>query len=150
METDRASRVLIRSARKSDIPRVIEMGRRFYRESGYEKHLAENPDQMRCLAEQVMAANGLLVSECGGELTGMFGYVLFPHFISGELIAGEVFWWMEPESRGEGLNLLRVAEDKARSAGAKRMQMIAPNKQVARVYERLKYEFVEMAYQKTI
>jgi hypothetical protein len=30
----------------------------------------------------------------------MLGYVIFPHFLSGELVAGEVFWWVEPEDTG--------------------------------------------------
>lgn len=141
---------MIRAALQADIPRVVEMGRRFYRESGYAKHLAENPEQMRLLMEQVLAGEGLLVAECDGKLIGMFGYVLFPHFVSGELIAAEVVWWMEPEHRGNGLKLLHFAEKRARAAGAKRLQMIAPNKQVARVYERLRYEFVEIAYQKAL
>jgi GNAT superfamily N-acetyltransferase len=80
----------------------------------------------------------------------MLGYVLFPHFLSGELVAGEVFWWVEPGFRGEGLKLLRAAETRSRAAGAKYLQMIAPNDRVAAVYKRLDYSFVEAAYQKLL
>jgi GNAT superfamily N-acetyltransferase len=141
---------LIRAGCSLDVPRLVEMGRRFRASTDYHRHLTENPGKMAELAEQLCVLGGLLVSEREGQLVGMFGYVLFPHFLSGEVIAGEVFWWVEPEHRGEGLKLLRAAEKRAKEAGAQRMQMIAPTDQVGAVYERCGYEFVESAYQKTL
>ena len=41
-----------------------------------------------------------------GAIVGMLGFIIHDHFISGEKVAGEVFWWMEPEHRGDGLKLL--------------------------------------------
>jgi GNAT superfamily N-acetyltransferase len=141
---------LIRLACESDVPRLVEMGRRFRNETGYNKHLAENPAKMAELASQLAAAGGVLVSERAGQIVGMIGIFLFPHFLSGELVAGEVFWWVEPEHRGEGIKLLREAEKQARERGAVKLQMIAPNPKVAALYERLGYEFVESAYQRTL
>lgn len=141
---------MIRTATREDIPRIVEMGLRFHRESTYRNHLSSNPEQIGLLAEKVMTSGICLVSEQNGVVCGMIGVVLFPHFISGELIAGEVAWWVEPEHRGSGLKLMREAERRAREAGATKMQMIAPNAHVAAVYERLSYEFVESAYQKTL
>jgi GNAT superfamily N-acetyltransferase len=63
---------------------------------------------------------------------------------------GEVFWWVEPEHRGEGVKLLREAEKRAKHAGAQTMQMIAPTDKVAGLYQRFGYEFVEAAYQKSL
>lgn len=141
---------MIRAATGEDVPRLVEMGRRFRSETGYAKVLAENPAKMAELAGQLAAAGGLLVAERAGTLVGMLGFVVFPHFISGETTAGEVFWWVEPEHRGEGVKLLREAEHCARAAGAEKMQMIAPTDRVATLYRRLGYEFVEASYQRSL
>lgn len=141
---------MIRLAAESDVPRLVEMGLRFRRESEYHRHLRENPEKMGELAAQLVAQGSLLVSQVDSDLVGMLGYVLFPHFLSGDLVAGEVFWWVDPRHRGEGLRLLRAAEGRARSCGAQFMQMIAPNERVADLYKRLHYSFVESAYQRAL
>jgi GNAT superfamily N-acetyltransferase len=141
---------MIRAATSADVPRLVEMGRRFRSETGYAKVLAENPAKMAELATQLAALGCLLVSERAGQLVGMLGFLIFPHFMSGEITATETFWWVEPESRGEGLKLLREAEKRAREAGAEKMAMIAPNDRIANLYKRLGYEFVEAAYQRTL
>jgi len=141
---------MIRAATASDVPRLVEMGRRFRSETGYAKVLAENPQKMTELATQLTESGGLLVAERNGALVGMLGYVIFPHFISGEVTCNEAFWWVEPEHRGEGVRLLREAEKCARASGARVMAMIAPNARVANIYRRMGYEFVEAAYQRTL
>jgi GNAT superfamily N-acetyltransferase len=141
---------MIRAAIASDVPRLVEMGRRFRAETGYAKHLAENPAKMAELAQQLADAGCLLVSERDDQIVGMIGFIVYPHFLSGETTGGEVFWWVEPEHRGEGVKLLREAERVARTAGAKTMQMIAPTDRVATLYQRLGYEFVEASYQRAL
>jgi GNAT superfamily N-acetyltransferase len=141
---------MIRLACEADIPRIVELGLRFRRESEYSGVLAENPAKMAELAAQLARGGSLLVSQREGELVGMLGYVIFPHFLSGETVAGEIFWYVAPEHRGEGIKLLRAAEDRARSLGATSMQMIAPNERVASVYRRLEYQFVEASYQRKL
>lgn len=126
---------------------MVEMGRRFRKESSYGKLIADNPTKMAQLGIELIRQDGLLVAERDGAIVGMFGYIVHEHFMSGEKVAGEVFWWTEPEARGDGLKLLKEAESRARAAGAKYIQMIAPTERVAKLYEHRKYEFVESAYQ---
>lgn len=139
---------MIRLATVADIPRMVEMGRRFRNESTYNKYLADNPEKMGELGEKLVAVDGILVAEHGGKLTGMLGYIVHEHFISGEKVAGEVFWWVE--KRGDGLALLREMEKRARAVGAKYIQMIAPSQRVARLYTIMKFDFVESTYQRTL
>jgi RimJ/RimL family protein N-acetyltransferase len=141
---------MIRLASEADIPRLVEMGLRFRRESEYVDVLAENAGKMEELARQLAKNGCLVVSERAGRVVGMLGYVIFPHFLSGELVSGEVFWWVEPEERGEGLKLLRAAEECSRRNGAKFMQMIAPNDRVGAFYERLGYRRVETSFQRPL
>lgn len=141
---------MIRSAGPDDIPRLVEMGRRFRKETSYNAHLADNAEQMRETAAKLIGVDGILVTERGGEIVGMIGFIVHTHFISGEKVGGEVFWWVEPEHRGEGVKLIKEAEKRVRQAGAKQFQMIAPNDRVANLYRRMGYEFVETTYQKNL
>lgn len=141
---------MIRLAVAADVPRLVEMGLRFRASSEYRRHVRENAAQMTSTATMLVERGGMLVSERAGAVVGMLGYILFPHFLSGETVASEVCWWVEPEYRGEGLKLLRAAETHAKAAGAVHMHMIAPSDQVASIYQRCGYEFVEAAYQRTL
>lgn len=148
METCSPQRVLtIRLAVEADIPRLVEMGQRFRAESTYSKFLADNPEKMAELGRMLLKKDGLLLMERDGAIVGMLGFFLHSHFISGEQVAGEVFWWVEPECRGEGLKLLDEMKRHARAAGAKYIHMIAPSKRVARLYQHLGFEWVESTHQ---
>jgi GNAT superfamily N-acetyltransferase len=140
----------IRPAVESDIPRMVDMGVKFNEQSPYSKHLKISREKVAAMGKQLIDANGLLVSERDGQIVGMIGFIVHNHFMSGETVAGEVFWWVEPEFRGDGLRLLKEAEKRAREAGAKKMHMIAPTDQVATVYERVGYDFVESTFQKSL
>ena len=145
---------MIREATPADIPRIVEMGRRFMAESTYSQHLAENPEQMRVFAEQIIAnpKGMILVSEKDGNLTGMLALYLFPHYFSGEPIAGEVIWWVDPEARAgsTGLKLMRKAEEIAVKMGAKKMQMVAPTERIGELYKHLGYREVESTFQRNL
>ena len=141
---------MIRDAQKADIGRMVDMGQRFRKDTCYDKYLRDNPERMAELCETLISKGTLIVSEKEGEIIGMLGFIIYPHFISGDIFAGEVFWWVEPEHRGEGLRLLKEMKSRARAAGAKFYQMIAPNEseaKVVRLYRRLGCELVESTYQ---
>lgn len=145
---------MIREATLADIPRLVEMGRRFISESSYKNHLGENPEQMKTLAEQIISnpKGRILVSEKDGRLTGMLALIVFPQHFSGELIAGEVFWWVDPEARKgrTGLKLMRKAEEIAVELGAEKMQMVAPTDRIGDLYKHLGYTQVESTYQRNL
>lgn len=143
---------MIRPAVPSDVPRIVEMGSHFRDESEYAELLTDNPAQREAMAVRLIegADSIVLVSEDGGRLTGMIGLLLYAHHLSAELICGEVFWWVEPEARGAGIKLLRAAEKWAAVNEAKKLQMIAPNSRVGRLYERFGYQLIELNYQKQV
>jgi len=149
-----AKDVTVRDATMDDLDRIIEMATRFVAETTYRDRIANNPAAMRALAEGLLAndASICLLAEQGGRVVGMFGGIVYAHHISGERIAGEVCWWVDPESRGSsaGLRLLREAERMAAARGAGAMQMIAPTDHVAKIYRSLGYEFVEATYQRSL
>ena len=133
------------------MPRIVEMGRRF-RDLIYKDLLADNPAQMQAISERLISGDDgvILVLERFDRVVGMIGMVLFDHHLSAERVAGEVAWWIEPESRGDGLRLMRAAEQWAIDSGAVKVQMIAPNERVGQVYSRLGYIQMEVGWQKNV
>lgn len=143
---------MIREATEQDIPRIVEMGSRSLREGPYKDLVGDNPERTGKLAFDVLKKGMILVAELDGELVGLLGFIVFPHYFSGELTAGEVMWYVEPEHRKSftALALLRGAERMARSFGAKYMQFTAPTAEVGKAYEALHYKQVEVSFQKAL
>jgi hypothetical protein len=144
---------MIREAKAADIPRITEMGSRSLREGPYKDLVGDNPEQTGKLALEVMTKGMILVAEEeDGTISGLLAFIVFPHYFSGELTAGEVMWYVEPEFRKSftSLALLRGAERMARGFGAKYMQFTAPTSEVGRAYEALNYKQVEVSFQKAL
>ena len=142
----------LREATVDDLPQIVAMGRAF-REAHYAEFIVENVPRMETQARALIEGESslLLVAEGPSGLVGMIGMMLFPHFLSGELVAGELFWWVDPDHRGfAGLRLLKQAEKWAVEHGAARIQMIAPTLEVGRIYRRLGYQWIETGFQKTV
>lgn len=141
----------IRRARiPEDLPVLVEMGRKFIASDDYAGKIAFRPEKvehlLRFLADRPDRL--LLVSERSGVITGMIGFVSFPHPMSGELTAAESFWWSERP--GDGIQLLRAAEAWAEAIGAELVQMVAPNERVGALYQRLGYQPIEAMYQRRV
>lgn len=129
---------------------MVELGTRFIATTRYAGYIGQNQDQMRATLLHLIENGLLLVLTIKDVVQGMIGAFVFDHPVSGERTASETFWWTEPEHRGGGVRLMRAAENWARNAGAKRMQMIAPEERVGKFYEKLGYTQVEITYQRDL
>src|SRR5215475_9331429 len=98
----------IRAATVADVPRLVALGASFITQTAYRTLLPVNGDQIAGLLERLIAdAQGVVfVLERDDVVIGMIGMYGFVHPISGERVASEVFWWVEPDVRGSGLKLL--------------------------------------------
>lgn len=141
---------VIRDAALADVPAIVRMGVRFAT-GEYARLLTVNEQALAILASHMIqnAACGAWVLECDGVVVGMLGMTTYPQAMSGETIATEMVWWMEPEARGGrgALRLLEHGKTWARAQGATRLQMIAPNTHVGAFYERLGFQLLEIHYQ---
>lgn len=154
----RASQTVIREATADDVPALVAMGQRFRNSTVYARRLRDNPEQMAETGLMLIHSDDglLLVADRGGAPIGMIGVLVFPHHLSGERTAGELFFWVDPEYRGYGVRLLRQAERWARERGATTMQMIAPvvidepDDDVGPFYARVGYHALEVAYEKDL
>ncbi len=143
---------MIRAADLDDIPRLVDMGRRFIEETEYRSAIGFNHHALAALMRKLIAMGdgAIFVLTPAQTPVGMIGVHVFAHPLSGETFAAEVFWGVDPEWRGPGKTLVTIAEDWARGKGAVKMHMISPSDKVARAYRRLGYAKLEEHYQKDL
>lgn len=143
---------MIRQATTEDSERIIEMGKRFVEGTSYKEIISINPSRLEAAISHVIANPDGVVLVSGPETdpTGMIAMLTYDHPFSGARTAFEIVWWVDPEARGDGVRLLRAAEEWARSRGATAVQMVAPNERVGSFYRRLGYAPVEMSYQRSL
>jgi hypothetical protein len=145
----------IRIAEARDIPAIIAMGSRSLLEGPYRDQLADKPGVTTALAEKLLTMEmaKILVCEEQDGLLGVFAFVVFPHYYSGETVAGEMIWYVVPEARksNRALELLWAAERLAHEIGAEKMQLTAPTDEIAAMYGQLRgYLKVETAFQRSL
>ena len=149
-----ATKIIYREATTDDLPRLTAMLREFVTSTKYRKFVGASDAHLETFLFSLLGQidRRIFVAEKHDAVIGMIGVLAYVHPMSGELCAGELFWWLDPQHRGAGGWLLRRAENWARDSGAKSLQMIAPSDapHVGAMYERLGYERVETAYQRTL
>lgn len=142
----------IRLALDGDTDALVTMGRRMWAETSYRNHIIDNPEQMAAMVTLLLdSPDGVIfIAELEGKPVGMIGMLAYANHLDGRRVAGEVFWWIEPEARGAGLRLLQVAESWAAEVGAQSVQMVAPDDRLGKLYERLGYSRIETSYGKAV
>lgn len=153
---------MIREAEPRDIPRIVELGRAFYEESGWADRLSGIPDGNFCpetFAETASVLGErflLLVYEKDGEVVGMIGVPYAPAIFNKKLlIAGEIFWYVVPSHRkGAGAELLRQLESAAKARNVKLLSMVSEHglrhEALAQVYKRAGFTIAEHTFYKAL
>lgn len=141
---------MIRPATVDDIDAVTTLGLAFLSSGHYAGMLGINEDALRAyMARLIASAAADILTDPDGH--GMIGVQCGAHPMSGEITAGEVFWYVKPDMRhGLGGLLMKAAEAWARERGAKRMQMTAPDDRIGNLYTRRGFKRVETVYQKDL
>lgn len=121
--------MIVRPATMEDVPRLVEMARRFYPLSPYPAIYGDMPEEqaaglvivtMQGLAEYGVAPGVMLVAEKDGELIGMLCAHIDAATFTPAVVAAELVWWMEPEHRGSmaAVRMVKAGEEHARAKGA--------------------------------
>ncbi len=141
----------IREATAADVDRIVAMGERFIA-NVYPADVVANPAQIAKLAAQLIESpdGDIYLAILDEQTVGMIALHAYPHPMSGERIATELCWWVEPEHRGVGVSLYKIAEAWARAQNAALFQMIAPSPAVARFYQRMGFKAIETTYQRRV
>jgi GNAT superfamily N-acetyltransferase len=146
----------IRIAAEADIPRIIEMGRKFWALTDY-RSVEYDAGSIEHWSKLMIDQGLLLVAEVDGEVVGSVGALSAP--LLGNVkyrVASELFWWLEPEHRTVGLGaaLLIGIEGAAKAQGVKFFNMIALNavepERAAQVYLERGYKLTEWSFTKEL
>lgn len=111
----------IREAKYEDIDTLVSMGEKFFQHTPFD--VPYDRDSIYGMLEFLInSPDGcVFVSD---DLSGMIGGLCVPLFFNNAYFsANEMFWWVNPESRGTGNYLLRAFEDWAKDKGASYVQM---------------------------
>ena len=144
---------MIREATQGDIPQIVKLISRSLVDGPYAGKIKDNPEQTAMLASKIIESLGkILLCEEDGKSTGLLAFIVLPHYMSGEMIADELAWYVEPEARigGAALRLLWEAEKLAHEMGATRIKFSAPNQEVAHLYSRFGFKPIETVYVKEL
>ncbi|CAB5222541.1 hypothetical protein UFOVP368_15 [uncultured Caudovirales phage] len=138
---------MIRPATIKDIPRLLEMGRKFADDAGVTARVGWDDDSVADMLETLILMDDgiVLVSE-----RGMLGGFVSSHpFNRNVRLFSELFWRAED---GNGLALLAEAERLAAERGAVRSLMIAMDgmDRTQRLYARLGYSLCETHFMKEL
>lgn len=144
----------IRRATAADYDAMAEMGQHFLNATPYGQCVSASAETLASFTRSIGGLDTaiLLVADTGDRLVGMVAGWVFPHPFSGQLVASELVWWVEPDARGSvGVRLLQAFETWAVERGATAIQMIAPEgSSIGTLYERRGYRRVEALYQRGV
>lgn len=147
---------MIRAATLADVPALVALGQRFLAESSYAGVLRENPEQMADTAQRLIEQDEgtvLVAEDWRGTIAGTIGLFRFQHHFSGSVTVGEVFLFVEPESRGMvGVRLLKAAQQWSQAQGALSLQVVAPEgaTRVEELYVAMRFQPLERAFYVTL
>lgn len=129
-------------ATHDDIPRLIEMGRRFHAASGLA--MGFDPQAVEGFLTGLIE-RGAVFATARGAIGGM---AISPYCDPQWKIAVELFWWAE----GDGLRLLRAFEGWAREIGADevRMTSLAALPRADRLLRFVGYAPAEISYTRAV
>ena len=151
-----ANGVVIRPAVYGDLPQMLEMGERFFGASGYSDVTRYHRDSMRRTFEGMISSPSAVVLVVEHKkLIGMAGALIYPwYFNAEELTSQELFWWVDQEHRGRGVDLLESLIASVNARGAKSLSMIALDRlhpeKVGGIYERRGFRPSERSYIKKL
>ena len=130
----------------------MTLGVQFLTTSEYASHCPPDAGAITAMFQTVIPLGGVFVAEDdAGRIVGMIGLLLAPHLYSAQLVANELFWFVDPAARGTaGVRLLAHAEQWARDQGAARLHMVAPNGRVGQLYRRRGFVFLEAQFGKAL
>lgn len=146
---------MIRIAIEDDVPRIVEMSRKFYATTSYAQHAPMDDDAVAQLARQLMDSV-MLVAEVDGKVVGMVGLVVAPFMFNHSINAAyEVVWWVDPEAQGTGVGkqLLAAIDNACIARGASIVVMVtlaSSPPQAGALYERAGYVHSETSYTKRL
>lgn len=146
---------MIREARKYDITRLVEMGRRFHEASDFKEWSEYKAfDVAQVIGRMIEHPDSIVfVAEEGGQVIGAAGAMAYGVWFNAKhKTAQELFWYIDPGHRGHSAprDLLQALERWAAAQGCRTFEMGAidslKGEQVGKLYQRRGYRPKERLY----
>lgn len=138
-----------------DVDAVLVMCHRFFLEWPAERRVIGELDEdvvATVLGRIADGAGAGWLAHVDGDATAVVGMLIVAvtrNAISGEVVADELVWWVDPaHRRGRvGIDLLRAAQDWSRTSGVRVLKLCAPaGSTVGRFLSRVGFTEVETVY----
>lgn len=142
----------VRLAEIADLDAIVELGIETWPDAPFSQLPPQRGWMRQSIARflETRDAAGWLLCD-GAELVGVLAVSLLDHWMTGQRIAVQWWWWIRPEHRnGQGLRLLREAESWAKSKGASAMHLLSINDNFDALCESLHYNKLETTYTKEL
>ena len=135
-------------ATRADRDELIEHGTNFLAETGHS--LPMHRENVERTVDKVLKDGFIYTLSRAGchNLIGYIGVLVDRDFLTGDMTAYEVAWYVVPEERkgSGGFRMLQMAEQHAKAAGATVMKMSALTVNVGRFLERRGYTPLQTTY----
>jgi len=142
----------VREATDSDFAQLDKLCEKFFVEGGM-KGLPRNfSTGLRRHVDNGFALCLTLVN--GEKVLGTIGAMISEDFITDDLICTEMFWYVDPDHRRQGIKLHKALEVEAKKRGCERIYMVHLAKlkadKLERYYRKCGYEPLEVFYSKDL
>lgn len=142
----------VRRATLDDLNAIVELGIETWPDAPFSQLPPSRAWMHQSIARflHTDGAAGWLLCE-DRTLVGVLAVSLLDHWMTGQRIAVQWWWWIRPEHRnGQGLRLLRAAEDWAKIHHASEMHLLSVNANFDALCEALRYNKLETTYSKEL
>lgn len=145
---------MLRGLNSGEVFLLAPIGRRFFAEAG-EVGIFNASGFEESIGQMIEVGIGVVyVLEDESGVYGAIGGAKIQDIYTGNLIAMELFWYMDSEKRGEGMTLLSAFERWAKGQGCTKIRMVHLSDLMPDtlriVYERRGYREVETTYERAI
>lgn len=146
---------MVSYATLSDLPELCKLGKKFSEEANSYACPFVPTVWVSKWAKLIESGVGfILKAESDGVIVGSLGFIAVEDLNDGNLVANEAFWFVLPEARGRGFELLIKYEEEARGIGCSRCSMIHLEKlqpeKLGKLYLKRGYEKMETSYFKQL
>lgn len=145
---------MVAFAYTSDLPELSNLGGSFYKESGLDGSFVGQAWIKKWSALMDCGVGFILKQVRMGRIVGSFGFIATEDINNGSLVANETFWFVLPEFRARGFELLIKYEEVAKEMGCARCSMIhleaLQPERLAQLYTKRGYRKVETQYFKNL
>jgi GNAT superfamily N-acetyltransferase len=146
--------MIVRRATDADYEQLDALAKKFFVEGQMKGEIGEDTFStgLRKYVDMDVATCFTLVD--GSVVKGMIGGMVTIDFVTQDLVCTEMFWYVDPDHRRQGIKLHRALEIEAKNRGCARIYMVHLAKlnanKMEKYYLRCGYEPQEVFYTKPL